>query len=252
MDISPIIYIASPFFDEDSKTWVGMKEEEFKGMKVPYFSPREDGINFHAVKNVNLRSERIKAIFKNNVRNLDKCEHISINLNPCKGLVDIGTLWELGYFLGKHGDPHFDTDEYSTITGSGEVLALVEFWIKNLVSLEVPDITGKKDKKFITNSVNLEKAKATFELTDMNYDIIELNPTLQNIYSEYFTKNVVLHTDDFPSHIFVLAGWMFAKKLPYYTASFRDFGSNVMMAASSKGHIRLPGVTDDTYREDLK
>jgi nucleoside 2-deoxyribosyltransferase len=252
MDISPIVYIASPFFCEESQTWVGMKEEEFKGMKIPYFSPREDGINFHAVKNVNYRSERIKAIFKNNIRNLDKCEHICINLNPTKGKVDIGTLWEFGYFLGKHGDPHFDTDEYSTITGSGEVLALARYWIRNLKDKEVPDITGKSNKYFLTNSVNLEKVKASFELTDMNYEVRDINPTLDNIDQEFFTKKTILHTDDFPSHIFVLAGWMFSKKLPYYTASFRNFGSNVMMAASSKGHIQFPGVTDDTYREDLK
>jgi hypothetical protein len=59
-------------------------------------------------------------------------------------------------------------------------------------------------------------------------------------------------TDFWPDQMFVLAGWMYANKLPYYTASFNDFGSNVMMAASSKGHIKLPGLVDDTYREDLK
>jgi hypothetical protein len=86
----------------------------------------------------------------------------------------------------------------------------------------------------------------------MSYEVQGISPTLGNVYNKYFTKRTVLHTDNFPSHIFVLAGWMFSKKLPYYTASFRNFGSNVMMAASSKGHIQFPGITDDTYREDLK
>jgi hypothetical protein len=251
METTPLVYIASPFFDEFSKKYVGIKEKEFQGMKVPYFSPREDGINFKEVQEVDLRSERIKAIFKNNVRNLDKCEHLCINLCPVKGKTDIGTLWELGYFIAKHGDPHFDTDEYSTLMAPGVLKDLVYDWINYLSGATVPDVKGKSKKVLLIHNASKSKVEKSFELTDMNYDVYEV-PTNLSIDTSKLTKNTVMLTDFWPDQMFVLAGWMYANKLPYYTASFNDFGSNVMMAASSKGHIKLPGLVDDTYREDLK
>lgn len=251
MDVTPLVYIASPFFDDFSKKWVGIKEQEFKGMKVPYFSPREDGINFHEVEDVALRSERIKAIFKNNVRNLEKCEHICVNLCPLKGKTDIGTLWELGYFIAKHGDPNFDTDEYSTITAPETLKDLVYLWIENLSNLKVPDVTDKEDKIMIVHNASVRRVKKSFKLTDMKYEVKELSADIK-VDESYFSENTILLTDNWPDQMFVLAGWMYAKGLKYYTASFKDFGSNIMMAASSGGHIKLPGLTDDTFRTDLK
>lgn len=251
----PIVYIASPFFDELSKEYVTCKENEFDGMRVPYYSPRQDGINFNEVSG-ELRSERIKAIFKNNIRNLKKCEHICVNLIPCNGKIDIGTLWELGFFIGYHGNPNFDTDEYSTLLASPEVKDLINEIIKNLTAREKhvsdPQYNEIKDKKalFIKNA-SLSRVKDSMDLMDLNYEVVELPSVLSSTLSLNYKKKLFL-IDEWPMQSFILMGYMYAKDNPYYTCSFKGYGSNVMIAASSKGHIQLPGLNDDTYNDNLK
>lgn len=244
----PLVYIASPFFDEQSKEYVSCKENEFEGMGIPFFSPRMDGINFNEVSG-QLRSERIQAIFKNNVRNLKKCKHICVNLLPCTGKIDIGTLWELGYFLGLNGDIDFEDDEYNTLLATPETKDLVLEIIKNLKSVTLePFGTGKI---LYTRGISKERVETSLELIDAKYEVREVSSTMSNLVINQEAKQVVL-TDEFPMQIFILLGFMYAKGVKYYTASFKGYGSNIMVAASSKGHIQLPGLVDDTYRENLK
>lgn len=246
----PEVYIASAFFDESSREWVSAKEKEFQGIGIPYFSPREDGLNFNEVEG-DLRAERIRTIFKNNVRNLKTCKHICINLTPCNGKLDIGTLWELGYFLGYHDDLNFEDDDYNTLAASPEIKDLVLEIIKNLKHLADSNETSEQiNKLLLIKNLNEGRVKDSLDLIDANYEVKSLSSTLSGL--DLNAKKIVFVTDEWPMQSFILMGWLYAREVKYYTASFKGYGSNVMVAASSKGHIQLPGLVDDTYSQNLK
>lgn len=246
----PVVYIASAFFDDMSKEWVTCKEDEFTGMNVPFFSPRQDGIDFNAVSG-QLRSERIKSIFKNNIRYLNICSDITVNLTPCLDRLDIGTLFEFGYKIGKDGEIDFDNFEnYNSLAVSSELKDIILSINKNLGNARVPESVVDKVITFIHKGEG-EKVNDTLELLGFDYEAFEVSSTLSNLDKLKSGKMMFL-IDHFPFQLFILMGWMFAKKIPYYTCSFNGYGSNVMIAASSKGHIQLPGLVDDTYNKNLK
>lgn len=248
----PEVYIASAFFDESSREWVSAKEKEFQGIGIPYFSPREDGLNFNEVQG-DLRAERIKTIFKNNVRNLKTCKHICANLTPCNGKLDIGTLWELGYFLGYHGSLDFEEDDYNTLAASPEIKDLILEIISNLSSIKDTDEFPPKSnvaKQLFIKNLSESRVKDSLELIDASYEVVTLSSTLSNL--NVSAGKLVFVTDEWPMQSFILMGYLYAKGIKYYTASFKGYGSNVMIAASSKGHIQLPGLVDDTYSQNLK
>lgn len=254
---TPEYYIASPFFDERSKNWVTAKEKEFEGFRIPFFSPRQDGVNFNEEGlTPELRSERIKAIFLNNVRNLDVCTKICVNLLPCNGRLDIGTLWELGYFIAKHGNP-FRKRSQNTLAVSEDLKDLIFNICSTLANLNssVGKLAKAKDKeKFVLLYKNASATKITDSLALMNFSHIspiEINSVIGN-FSPQLERKYIFLIDEFPFQLFILMGWMYANELPYYTASFKGYGSNVMIAASSEGHIQLPGLVDETYKTDLK
>lgn len=244
-------YIASPFFDEASQNWVKAKEDEFKGFGTSFFSPRQDGVNFHEPElTPKLRSERIKGIFRNNIHQLDSCDKIVCNLNFCKGRVDIGTLFELGYFVGNTNLNPFQ-DSQCFIDGNQSILN------------EAGEICGKL-RSAVTEEVNnysviwyskvQDYSMIEESLTFLNLIHIDVKSVTESISSgkiELSKDNNVILLDDFPTETIILLGWMYAKGIPYFTCSFRGFGSNVMIAASSKGHMQIPAFVDDTYRENL-
>lgn len=244
-------YIASPFFDEASQNWVKAKEDEFKGFGIPFFSPRQDGVNFHEQGlTPRLRSERIKGIFRNNIVQLDSCDKIVCNLNFCKGRVDIGTLFELGYFVGNTNSNPFQ-DSQCFIDGDQAVLN------------EARRICGEL-KITVTEEVNNNSVIWYSELQDFSLieesitfwnlehiDVQSVTESISRARLELSKDNNIILLDDFPTETIILLGWLHSKGIPYYTCSFRGFGSNVMIAASSKGHMQIPAFVDDTYRENL-
>lgn len=236
----PLVYIASPFFDDKSKEWVSEKENEFDTLKIPYFSPRQDSIDFNKVS-TELRSERIKSIFKSNVRKLKQCKHIAVNLTHCNGKLDIGTLWELGFFVGTHGYIDFDNDEYNTLLCSTELRDII---IEIISNLSVINITRKVDKVLITKVPLIHRIQNSLDFINSNFTIINLSTTFGKEL-EVGNRTVVL-VDDYPIQSFILMGYLYANNIPYHTTSFKGYGSNVMIAASSQGHIQLPGIYDET------
>lgn len=248
MSSVPEVYIASAFFDDKSKEWVSAKEQEFDGMRIPYFSPRQDGINFRDVTG-DLRSERIKAIFKNNVRNLTICKSIVVNLTPCNGRLDLGTLWEYGYWIGSHGSLKLnDFESYDALAIDQDLKSLVLDIEENLSNVNP---SSDELKILFHRSQDAKRISDSISISNLDLIPVDIGSTLLNA-QEVTTKgkNIFL-IDDLPFQMFILMGWMYAKKIPYYTATFKDYGSNVMIAASSRGHIKLSGLVDDTYRDDI-
>lgn len=244
----PEVYIASAFFDDRSKEWVSAKEQEFDGMRIPYFSPRQDGINFRELTG-DLRSERIKAIFKNNVRNLTTCKSIVVNLTPCNGRLDLGTLWEYGYWIGAHGPLKLDDFESYDALAIDQNLKSLVLDIEERLSTLSP--CTDESKILLHRSQDAKRISDSIDISNLDLRPVDIGSTLLNASSITTKGKNIFLIDDLPFQMFILMGWMYAKKIPYYTATFRDYGSNVMIAASSKGHIKLSGLVDDTYREDL-
>lgn len=245
------VYIASPFFDEASKTWVTNRETEYEGFHIDYFSPRQDGVDFHE-KTLSLheRSNRIKMIFKNNIKGLDMCNKMVANFNPCNGKIDIGTLWEVGYFIGRGGN-------YRSIELFGD-----DFVINKIIALtnNLSAIKITRNKKCLDTQLRLicipeveEYVKKALKFSDKTFQNIEsLNLYTIKTWEIEDEESLVILTDDYPLEMYLFMGFLYAKGIDYYTCSLRCFGSNVMIAASSKGHINIPGVVlDDTYRKDL-
>lgn len=246
---NPLVYIASPFFDDASKQWVTAKEEEYDGMGVPYYSPRQDGINFNALKGA-LRSERIVSIFKNNVRKLNICEYINVNLTPCNGRLDIGTLWELGYFISKNGVINYEKSEYSSLAVDQSLRGLIIDACRN--AIKIPKSASAKKPLLLHKGNSPAMIEDSISLANLDYEVVELSSALTNVPTINFDRKVVFLIDELPLQVFLMMGVLYQRGLPYYTASFKNHGSNVMIAASSRGHIRLPGLTDDTFNENLQ
>jgi len=236
------VYIASPFFDDASKDWVTKKEEDFKGIKYSYFSPREDGLNFSEVKG-QLRSDRIKLIFYNNYRQLQECDHICCNLMPCKGSMDIGTLWELGCFIGLHGLPDW-SDSINQFYAVRDFKDDILYYCKELNGLQELNPINNTQTCYIRSAKELTYT----QLEQIKVFNSGITPCSNDIYCSNPTYIV---TDDFPWRLVMYMGYLYSKGIPYYTVSFKNYGSNIMIAASSKGHISLPGIVDDTYRDAL-
>lgn len=244
----PKVYIASPFFDDASKAWVTAKEEEFSGIKFQFFSPRQDGLNFNAVKG-KLRSDRIKLIFFNNVRQLDECDHLCINLQPCNGKIDIGTLWEFGYFIGKHGMPDF-SDPCNQLYAQPELYNAFVDYAVTLADHNSPFFSDPKVPYFILPNVPNKLMEFFMKGTNKGE---EVEWSLVNEY-QFNVKSSELYvcTDDFNWKTIMLLGWFYAHRIPYITVSFQNYGSNVMIAASSVAHISFSGMVDDTFRTNLE
>lgn len=240
-----MIYIASPFFDESSRAWVSTKEIEYTGTKINFYSPRQDGISFNDVKG-DLRAERITTIFNNNVRNLDNCNSIVINLNPCNGRLDIGTLWELGYFVGRKGIPDFNNGVNILSADNNLKLEIMKV-LKNLLSINTD---SEESSGLITLTGDTSNIENSIDLLNLNLSISNQSTDLDNIIINK-NKNLIL-IDDYPFQLFILMGYLYAKNIPYRTASFKGYGSNVMIAASSKGHIIIPGFLDGRYNNNLE
>lgn len=240
-----MIYIASPFFDESSRAWVSAKEIEYTGTKTNFYSPRQDGISFNDVKG-DLRAERITTIFNNNVRYLNKCNSIVINLHPCNGRLDIGTLWELGYYVGRKGIPDFNNGVNRLCCDNNLKLQIDRI----LDNLELIKLESFESTSLITLMGNTSNVRASIDLMNLNLLINNQAPDLSNLTLN--NKDNLILVDDYPFQLFILMGFLYARNIPYRTASFKGYGSNVMIAASSKGHIIIPGFVDGRYNNNLE
>jgi nucleoside 2-deoxyribosyltransferase len=243
------VYIASPFFDEKSVKYVENREQVLKGTKTKYFSPREDGIKFGDVEDLDLRSDTIKAIFANNVKYLKECNSMHANVNYCNGRLDSGTIWEIGYFIGYHSD----IVEFK-LFGPNEIKDIIRTLIERLklMNTSVSNTENNPSKTYLMvgNQSDLEAFKDVKDILDFKFEVFKLGLN-GDCFQYVIGTNPIILIDNYPIQSFMLMGWMYAKNIKYRTASLRGFGSNVMIAASSSGHMQLPAFTDDTYRKDM-
>lgn len=248
-------YLAGPFWDKEcskffdefikrcNETWITNNGEISSYSKVEdvfssydkVFVPSHFKIDFNKIK-----SEYDPCSFRRVLRQI-----LDLDLeNLDDGLVvypkgyDLGTMFELGYFLGTHMDCG-KMNSYNTLR-------------RNLI-IKDPD---KKLIECIDKILSSNFYKDLFESFDCNFnypkiiisdkDQINLNGFLGSDGRTKFNV-VALNVDNYMESPFnsILAGVLYRFKLPFLTYSTSNFDSNVMMLASSLAHIKIDPLVDD-------
>jgi nucleoside 2-deoxyribosyltransferase len=89
------VYIAAPFFNPDQLAIVERIESMLKGKRIPYHSPREEGVLTKMEDHT--RAEKGAVIYDVNINGLEWCTHLIAVIDD----YDTGTVWEMGYAHAK-------------------------------------------------------------------------------------------------------------------------------------------------------
>lgn len=221
------VYIASGFFTDAQRTAVADLETTYRNLNYEVYSPREHTVDLKP--GAPNRELKIKLILESNVKAISEADLIVCNLAQ----KDIGTLWELGFAVASN-------KEIELITADESQMEHVERLIKNLKLVGSKMI---KAKTLLLTRANCSNWEATKELMNYQFTRVELSSELSGIESLDTSARITFLIDEHPEAIYVLMGYLYKKGIPYGTASFKKYGSNVMIAASSEGHIQLPAYS---------
>ena len=208
-------YLASGFFNESQVKTVE-KFEELRGQNnLAIISPREfskeSKLNM-GVKDPIIRDLYAKEIFKRNVDDINSSTHLLCNLSQP---YDIGTIWEVGYFIGTHMGGNYST---SILPIDGDASDLYK-WIHT-----VPKILENPMTSYETR---------TFFIDDFDSAITALK-RVQTLGNKY-----VICIDDRKFDCILCIGLLYAL-VPVdqiFTYSEKKYGSNVMIAESIANHF---------------
>jgi len=90
-----MIYIASPFFNQEQLDFVKAIESALNRKRIDYFSPRSTGVLLDMTEEE--KQKRKKEIYNDNVKNIDMCTLMIAVIDD----KDVGTMWEMGYATAK-------------------------------------------------------------------------------------------------------------------------------------------------------
>lgn len=247
------IYLASGFFTDTQKENLKEFEELLSKQGKNYYSPRKHTVDFTKSKN---KPAVIDAIFKSNVDNIDESDEVHCFLDTSMGGYDMGTVWELGYAIGSyakdkskdHGNIHLHLSN----DGTEFVFEAIK---DNLIELAGIILSSNSStlneatKSLLICKDNVVKAQDTIDTLGYNMNFHNLNSLLANAGDLFKriseSKHLLFVIDNRPYQSTALMGLLYAFGIPYKTASIQGHGSNVMIAASSEGHIQLPGFYDE-------
>jgi nucleoside 2-deoxyribosyltransferase len=245
--LTPEVYIASPFFDPASMEWVKSKEQMYEGARVPHFSPRSLGISPKDA-NGNYDEAKIHMIFKSNVKNLRLCKDFNVNLNKCNGIVDLGTLWELGFIFGQHPEWDWNTSDYGILGADQDLEDQISRIRECLLATKVDTTTkiaeGSTKTRLFYKNIAKKRVDSTLQMIYPHMAGTMLSAVIDGLALNSSDRHIIV-VDDRPMQCYILMGWMYAKGIPYYTASFANHGSNFMISASSGGHMKMTGLYDE-------
>jgi len=200
-------YIASPLFTPDQIKLIDKYESEIKRLDYEYFSPRSIGskYNFKGT-DVGIKKLQILDIFHKNISNMAECT----NMIAITKVFDIGTLFEIGFFLAsRRGNLLIVEDE----CGIQDLMPKVNFLIEKSEKL----VQGKLDDIDGVNSIQ----------------------SFEGVENLFLSKKLnVISIDDRPAINFILMGILHFFQIPFITYSEKDYGSNIMISAISRGHLK--------------
>ena len=90
-----MIYIASPFFNEEQVSFVETIEKALNAASIAHYSPRSEGILLNQTEEEKQKNKR--HIYKININMISACSKVLAVIDDR----DIGTIWEMGYATGK-------------------------------------------------------------------------------------------------------------------------------------------------------
>lgn len=210
-------YLASGFFNPKQIADVEEIEKIFTidGNLVDCYSPRKHGV----LKDMKMDSDFNKNIFINkilqtNIVEINKALNIIVN---CRNY-DLGTMWELGYFIGKNRESYHNqvilmNDEESKVDQF-----LFEF------------------SKILVNYSDIMKPQSNRVVVDKSGHI-SFNPELLSSDD----SEVLISIDDRNFKNMILLGYLYSTRgggLNLYTYSEAEHGSNIMLAGTIKNHYQ--------------
>lgn len=242
-------YIASPLFNKPQINRIRDVEEMLSGLKIPYFSPRSITVDLSKLsQDLELKKLAIKGIFDNNIDHLDASETLVAILD----WFDIGTLFEVGYFIAVFNPLSSDLEFYNNLNKSltllinkesetkvdinlTHLLAISKFvhrlrWIESIASVESTEF-GKETKTEV-----VEVNRRTVDRTQL---LIMNGETDFDNYTDVAPSVVAICIDDRPALLCVAMGILYKLQIPFITYSKKNYGNNVMISACSLGHIKL-------------
>lgn len=206
------MYIASPFFNAEQSAQVTMMENYCKKNKIKYFSPRSTNKSKNYSK-LSVDSPELGlykyGIFTDNVRMIDR-EGIVL-ANPDN--FDSGTLFEVGYALGK---------DYDVLPAFDSYKSLIESYIDEINAVAANNVFYPGCIVFIEN----EKYSV--------YRCNEFQDTVDNTYNQRI--NVVAESASsgkYKGLSKVLLGYIYASRVPF---NYFDVArkSNIMLTSAGR------------------
>jgi len=91
-----MIYLASPFFNEEQLNTVMLIELALEEAGIPYFSPRSEGVLIDMTPEE--REKAFEGIYLSNIQNMNDCDVMVANIDDR----DTGTTFEIGYMTGRN------------------------------------------------------------------------------------------------------------------------------------------------------
>lgn len=241
------VYIASGFFTPEALNKVIATEEGLGKEGIDFFSPRT--VTADLSPNNPDREKNAKMLFDKDLEEIHNCNKMHAILDES---YDQGTLFEIGYFFGltlMNKDYIIDNLE---IEAEGEVMEVMTDMLDNLEQsrseflrfnrVQMPaNFLGEPSGIFIHNGNN--KVKFILNLFKMNTSNVG---NVKKIFNAMIEDNCmpIFVTDDRPVGIMLLMGCFKALGINYCTASTMNYGSNIMIASSSLGHINLPSIVN--------
>ena len=89
-----MIYLASPFFNEEQLNFVKELEEAFDIAGISYFSPRSEGVLIEMTPEE--KEKKMTEIFESNVKHIAQANLVVAVIDDW----DTGTVWEMGFAYG--------------------------------------------------------------------------------------------------------------------------------------------------------
>lgn len=251
-------YIASGFFTPEALQVVKDQESFYDEEGITYFSPRS--ITMDLSPNNPDREKNAGILFNKDLEMIHACDKMHAIID---GSLDKGTLFEIGYMsaliLKDEKSPESLEFHYEDIDNRcirGFVNNLFNLWFSDdqymrmaegrfESSVLVSDSNHISDLEFIVNLYNMNAIAMPISSIDPGSIMEQINAGKQPII---VTDEVVGQRC---KELYILMGFLKGLDIPFYTASIREYGSNIMIASSTQGHINLPSIVNP-YRSKMK
>lgn len=236
-------YIASGFFNPEQLEKVKSVEKELDESGLTYFSPRSFVMDL-SPSNPD-REKNAKILFDKDIEMIEKVKKMHIILDES---LDIGTLFELGYSIGKILMGEVPRDFIHLDISDEDTRELIDYTIEGLLNEELTNLltTEESEWEYIVPASLEDEFNSTVDTFSMNIDWMVMGDNLHSNFSELIQdgNTPIFITDDHPKESFILMGLLRKLGIKFYTASLNNYGSNIMIASSSEGHITLPKMTN--------